>query len=72
MSHQVSPDLLRAEEEKRRRCADPVQQWLAFQATCTWLDNQQPIPRNSQAGCLAQQAKWAAKGFIPAGNHRLE
>ncbi len=72
MNNQVSPELLRAEEEKRRRCADPVQQWLAFQATCTWLDSQQAIPRNSKAGCLAQQAKWAAKGLIPSDSPSLE
>ena len=61
MNNQEWTDLIRAEEEKRRRCADPVQQWKAFQATCAWLDAQRPVPRNSKAGCLRAQ-----RGMRPA------
>ena len=61
MNNQERADLIRAEEEKRRRCVDPVQQCMAFQATCAWLDAQQSVPRNSKAGCLAQEARRAAR-----------
>jgi hypothetical protein len=48
-------ELIRSEEAKRRRCADAVQQWKAFLETCAWVGLQQPIPRNSKAGCLRQE-----------------
>ncbi|MCA9268449.1 MAG: hypothetical protein KDA41_08255 [Planctomycetales bacterium] len=50
-------DLLKSEKEKRRRCADPLMQWKVFQATCAWLDSQQPVPRNSKASCLMRQRR---------------
>jgi hypothetical protein len=60
-----SEALLQSEEEKRRRNVDPVTRWRQFQALCGWLDSQQPIPRNSKAGCLAQQEKWRRAGLLP-------
>lgn len=58
-------DEIRAEEEKRRRHSDPAVRWRQFIAFCAWLDSQQPIPRNSKAGCLAQQEKWRRAGMLP-------
>jgi hypothetical protein len=57
MNNEVTSELICSEEEKRRRHVDPVQEWRAFQDLCKWLDSQQPVPRNSKAGCLAAQAK---------------
>jgi hypothetical protein len=57
MNNEVTPDLVRSEAEKRARHVDSAQQWNAFLELCEWLDSQQPVPRNSKAGCLAAQAK---------------
>jgi len=57
MSEEVTPELIRSEEEKRARHVDPAKQWKAFLEFCEWLDSQQPVPRNSKAGCLAAQMK---------------
>ena len=60
-----SDDLIQSEEAKRRRNVDPVDRWRQYIAFCSWLDSQQPIPRNSKAGCLAQQEKWRQAGLLP-------
>lgn len=62
----VDRALIRSENEKRRRCADPVQQWKVFLETCAWVDSQQPVPRNSKAGCLLQQAKRHGENQSPS------
>lgn len=59
MSESAFRDLVRDEQEKRRRCADPIKQWRVFLETCAWIDAQQPIPRNSKAGCLAEEKRRA-------------
>jgi hypothetical protein len=48
------------EEQKRRRSADPRLMWQVLQETIDWVDSQQPIPRNSRRGCLANQEKLLA------------
>jgi hypothetical protein len=48
------------EEQKRQRSADPRVMWKVLQETISWVDSQQPIPRNSKQACLANQAKLLA------------
>lgn len=48
-------ELLKLEEAKRDRCWDAADRWRVLQGTIAWVDSQQPVPRNSRAGCLAAQ-----------------
>lgn len=50
-------DELAREEAKRLRMWDPVARWKLIQETIAWIDQQQPIPRNSKAGALREQAR---------------
>ena len=45
------------EELKRERCSDPKRRWRAIQTMIAWADEQAPVPRNSPAGCLAEQRR---------------
>jgi hypothetical protein len=45
--------LKRREEEKRERCWDPLQRWIALQETITWAESQSTVQRNTPKKCLA-------------------
>ncbi len=49
--------LKQSEELKREKCWDPQQQWQVLQETIAWVDSQQAVPRNSPAGCLAEERR---------------
>jgi len=54
----MSDNLLKQNEErKRERCWDPQHRWQVLQETIAWVDSQQAVPRNSPAGCLAEQRR---------------
>jgi hypothetical protein len=50
-------ELVQIETEKRERCCDQLERWRILQETIAWVDSQQPVPRNSKEGCLANQAR---------------
>jgi hypothetical protein len=47
--------LKRREEEKRERCWDPLQRWLALQETITWAESQATVQRNTPKKCLERE-----------------
>jgi hypothetical protein len=50
-------DLKAREEVKRERAWNPVKRWRVLQQTIAWVDSQQKVPRNSPAGCLAEERR---------------
>jgi hypothetical protein len=53
----MDDDLKQREEAKRNRRLSEQQRWRMIEETIEWVDAQQPVPRNSIAGCLANQAR---------------
>jgi hypothetical protein len=51
----MNDPLIAFEEQKRDACWDPVERWKVLQQVISWIDSQQPIPRNSPRGCLQHQ-----------------
>ena len=49
------------EERKREACWDPAVRWRVLQETISWVDSQQPMPRNSPRGCQEAQARLLAQ-----------
>ncbi len=45
------------EELKREKCWNAKQRWQVLQKTIAWVDSQQAVPRNSPAGCLAEERR---------------
>ena len=43
-----------------RQCTDPREQYRMHMGLIAWLDSKRPVPRNSKAGCLANQARLLA------------
>ena len=61
MSSDEFQALKRREEEKRERCWDPLQRWIALQETITWAESQANVERNTPKKCLElERAKLAA------------
>jgi len=56
----MSDSIKLSEEAKRNRRLDPQIHWRMLQQAAAWLDSQQPVPRNSRQGCLANQARLLA------------
>ena len=48
----MTDDLKRREEQKREAAWDPLQRWLAIQATITWAESQVTVRRNTKQKCL--------------------
>jgi hypothetical protein len=46
--------------EHVRECKDPQEQWRMWMNLTSWLDSKRAVPRNSKAGCLANQARLLA------------
>jgi hypothetical protein len=57
----MNDDLKQREEAKRNRRLSEQQRWRMIEETIDWVDSQQPVPRNSKAGCLANQARLNAR-----------
>lgn len=49
--------LVKEEERRRLACWAPTERWRAIQATLSWAEQQQAIPRNSKAACIARQKR---------------
>jgi hypothetical protein len=56
----MTDPLVYSEAAKRDRRLDPLQHWQMLQQAAAFFDSQQPVPRNSRAGCLANQARLLA------------
>lgn len=56
----VLSHLIASEAAKRNRHWDAHQRWKVLQETIDWVDSQAVVPRNSKAGCLANQARLLA------------
>jgi hypothetical protein len=50
-------ELMVAEAAKRDANWDPARRAKVIEQTIRWADSQRAIPRNSKAGCLAEQAR---------------
>lgn len=50
-------ELMAAEATKRDANWDPAHRAKVVEQTIRWADSQQAIPRNSKAGCLAEQER---------------
>ena len=53
----MTDDLKLREEQKREAAWDPLQRWLAIQATITWAENQPTVRRNTKERCLELERK---------------
>jgi hypothetical protein len=56
----MTDPLVHSETAKRDRRLDPHKRQRMLQQAAAFLDSQQPVPRNSKAGCLANQARLLA------------
>jgi hypothetical protein len=59
-------ELIAAEEAKRNANWDAVRRAKVIEETIRWADSQRAIPRNSKAGCLAEQARKLAQLAPPS------
>jgi len=50
--------LVKEEERRRESCWNPSDRWRAIQEIIAWAEQQQPVPRNSVASCLARQRRF--------------
>ncbi len=62
----MTDDLKQREEAKRDRCWDPRDRWRMIEETIEWVDSQQPVPRNSRPGCLANQQRLLGGSVVHA------
>lgn len=53
----MTPGLKQREELKRERQWNPLERWLALQATLTWADAQSTVRRHTPADRLKEQAR---------------
>lgn len=54
-------ELLRQEEEKRRRHCDPAERWRVIQQTIRWAEQQATVQRNTPEACLSEQRRKLAR-----------
>jgi hypothetical protein len=53
----MDDSLKKLEESKRNRHWNSAARWRMLQEAAEWIDSQRPVPRNSKAGCLENQAR---------------
>ena len=56
----MTPDQKQTEETKREQCWSAQQRWAVLQQTIAWVDQQQPISRNSPRACIEKQTRLLA------------
>jgi hypothetical protein len=54
-------ELLRHEEEKRRRSVRDAERWRLIQQTIRWAEQQVTVRRNTPAACLREQQRKLAQ-----------
>lgn len=54
-------ELLRQEEEKRRRHWDAAERWRVIQQTIRWAEGQATVRRNTPEACLREQERKLAR-----------